>query len=199
MTNSHWMGSHMNTRLPQQFIKLPDNPQIHIYTPGWEEEMWRWSVINPHWMGSHTNTRLPQQFIKPPWPSTDTHILLGWKRKCEGEVYCPRTQHNDPTRSRTQTSQPRPQCTNHSPTTSPIAVWVRIVLKMIVVGRNDWCFNNQAVSYYGLWLSKCQSPPKNNRSLQSYFHLNLDCTVNSYIWVQTTTALYKKKWCIITC
>ena len=161
MTNSHWMGSHTNTRLPQQFIKLPDNLQIHIYTPGWEEEMWRWSVINPHWMGSHTNTRLPQQFIKPPWPSTDTHIY-SWVGRGNAKVKCIAQEHNTMTQPglEPRPSQPRPQCTNHWATTSPIAVWVRIVLKRIVVGRNDWCFNNQAVSYYGLWLSKCQSPQK---------------------------------------
>ena len=52
-----------------------------------------------------------------------------------------------------------------------------------------------------LWalIVKMSVTPKNNRSLQSYFHLNLDYTVNSYIWVQTTTALFKKNWCIITC
>ena len=93
MTNPHWMGSHMNTRLPQQFIKLPDNLQIHVYTPGWEEEMWRWSVINPHWMGSHTNTRLPQQFIKPPWPSTDTHIY-SWVGRGNAKVKCIAQEHN---------------------------------------------------------------------------------------------------------
>ena len=116
-------------------------------------------VTNSHWMGSHTNTRLPQQFIKLPWQSADTHIY-SWVGGGNVEVKCIAQEHNDPARSRTQTSQPRPQRTNHWATTSPIAVRVRIVLKMIVVGRNDWCFNNQAVSYYGLWLSKCQSPPK---------------------------------------
>ena len=40
-----------------------------------------------------------------------------------------------------------------------------------------------------LWalIVKMSVTPKNNRPLQDYFHLNLDCTVNSYIWVQTTT------------
>ena len=33
VTNSHWMGSHTNTRLPQQFIKLPwQSADTHIYS-----------------------------------------------------------------------------------------------------------------------------------------------------------------------
>ena len=161
VTNSHWMGSHTNTRLPQQFIKLPwQSADTHIYS--WVGR----GNVEVKCDSSPLDGKPYQHKVTPAIHQASltihryTYILLGWKRKCEGEVYCPRTQHNDPTRSRTQTSQPRPQCTNHSPTTSPIAVWVRIVLKRIVVGRNDWCFNNQAVSYYGLWLSKCQSPQK---------------------------------------
>ena len=78
---------------PSSSSSFHDNPQIHIYTPGWEEEMWRWSVINPHWMGSLTNTRLPQQFIKPPWPSTDTHIY-SWVGRGNAKVKCIAQEHN---------------------------------------------------------------------------------------------------------
>ena len=149
-------------------------------------------VTNSHWMGSHTNTRLPQQFIKLPWQSADTHIY-SWVGGGNVEVKCIAQEHNDPARSRTQTSQPRPQRTNHWATTSPIAVRVRIVLKMIVVGRNDWCFKQPGGKLLWALIVKMSVTPKNNRSLQSYFHLNLECTVNNYIWDQTTTVLYKKK------
>ena len=46
-------------------------------------------------------------------------ILLGGERHCERKVFCPRTQHNDPARTRTQTSRPRVQRTTIRPHASP--------------------------------------------------------------------------------
>ena len=49
----------------------------------------------------------------------DLPILLGGERHCEWKVFCPRTQHNDPARTRTQTSRPRVQRTTIRPHASP--------------------------------------------------------------------------------
>ena len=40
-------------------------------------------------------------------------ILLGRERHCETKLSCPRTQHNDPARVGTQTSQSTIQSTSH--------------------------------------------------------------------------------------
>ena len=51
---------------------------------------------------------IPHRFIRLPWRFASTQfILLSGKRHCERKVFCPRTQHSDLARTRTQTSRPK--------------------------------------------------------------------------------------------
>ena len=78
------------------------------------------------WLGCQSIPRLPP----PPPPafhraSLTIHRwlfkLLGGERHRGSKASCPRTQRNDPARSRTQTSRPRVHCTDYRVTTSLIA------------------------------------------------------------------------------
>ena len=75
------------------------------------------SPLPPSWMGYLPAFHQASQTI-----CQYQFILLGQgERDCEWKGICPRTQHNDLARSRTQTPQPRVQCANHYVTVSP---WV---------------------------------------------------------------------------
>ena len=64
------MGCWSTTRLPSSTSSgLPYTPLIPIYTPGWGEAIWAWSVLPKN------TTQLPSQVLRPLNPGSSTLII----------------------------------------------------------------------------------------------------------------------------
>lgn len=74
------------------------------------------SFTTPPWM-EYLSKGYPLVFLKiSPIVRRYLFILLRGERRCESKLICPKTQLNDPARSRAQTSWPAVQRTNHQAT-----------------------------------------------------------------------------------
>ena len=74
------------------------------------------SFTTPPWM-EYLSKGYPLVFLKiSPIVRRYLLILLRGERRCESKLICPKTQLNDPARSRAQTSWPAVQRTNHQAT-----------------------------------------------------------------------------------
>ena len=75
------------------------------------------SFTTPPWM-EYLSKGYPLVFLKIS-PIVRRYLLIllrGERRRCESKLICPKTQLNDPARSRAQTSWPADQRTNHQAT-----------------------------------------------------------------------------------
>ena len=113
----HWKMAECYVRLKVKSVIKPSAHSAGAYHGFFSMKWLEISPLPPSWMGYLPAFHKVSQTI-----CQYQFILLGQgERGCEGKVICPRTQHNDLARSRTQTPQPIFQCANHYVTVSP---WV---------------------------------------------------------------------------